>query len=85
MLNGSYTQMTVKFPMSQERFRQAVECIDGRDRIKYRTQAEYLAAAILSFEGKYAGEQTSMNQIFSVLQELSRKVDELCDEKKNGG
>ncbi len=82
MKNGSYTQMTIKFPMNRERFCQAVDCIENRDRSRFRTQAEYLTAAILFFEGKLADDQTSLQQIFMKVQEIDEKVEMLRNEKE---
>lgn len=78
-MKGSYTQLTVKFPNTKERYRQAVECILERDRTKYRTQAEYLTAAILSFEGSTFDEQTSLRRIGELAERINQKVELLCD------
>ena len=63
----------------KERYRQAVECILERDRAKYRTQAEYLTAAILSFEGSTFDEQTSLRRIGELAERINQKVEMLCD------
>lgn len=77
----SYTQMTVKFPSGKERYRQAVECINGRDRSKYRTQADYIAAAVLYFEGSLADEKASLNRIVEMLQKMDAKMEMFCHGK----
>ena len=81
MLRGSYTQITIKFPASKERYRQAVECLNERDRSVFKTQADYLTAAILSFEGKLADDHTALSQIYQKVTVIEEKVDRLCDEK----
>jgi len=53
----SYTQITLKFPTDKERFREVISCINGRDTEKYRTQADYVTAAVLQFEGNAAAQE----------------------------
>ena len=77
----AYTQMTVKFPSGKERYRQAVDCINGRDRSRYRTQADYIAAAVLYFEGSLADEKASLNRIVEMLQGVEAKMEMLCHGK----
>lgn len=83
-MKGSYTQLTVKFPNTKERYRQAVEYILDRDRAKYRTQAEYLTAAILFFEGSALDEQNLIRRMEDIVLRIDQKVDRLCNEEANG-
>lgn len=76
-MKGTYTQLTVKFPASKERYRMAVECINDRDRSIFHTQADYLTAAVLSFEDRLSDEETSLRMIYEKLQLLEQKVDRL--------
>ena len=78
----TYIQMTVKFPSGKERYRQAVECINERDRSKYRTQADYIAEAVLYFEGSLADEKASLKRIVEMLQGMEEKMEMLCHGKK---
>ena len=75
----SYVQMTVKFPMGKERYRQAVECISGRYTGAFRTQADYITAAVLYFEGRLSDERISLNQILDKLQEMEDILEEIRD------
>ena len=81
-MKGTYVQLTVKFPTGRERYRQAVECVSGRDRGIYPTQADYLTAAILAFEGSMLDERTSLAQIMEELKGRGRKADEILEAQK---
>ena len=82
MVPGSFTQLTVKFPVNRERYLKALESISGRDKIKYKTQADYITAAVLYFEENFADETVALKKIYEKVEEISEKVGELCDEKK---
>ena len=82
MIKGSFIQMTIKFPINKERYRQAIDCITDRDRAKFRTQADYVTTAILSYEGHLSDEAASLEMIYSKLKELSEKVEALGNDKK---
>ena len=82
MVPGSFTQLTVKFPVNRERYVKALECISGRDKLKYRTMADYLTAAVLCFEENFADETIALKKIYAKTEEISEKLGELCDEKK---
>ena len=82
MMKGSYMQLTVKFPTTKERYRQAVECVAERDKGIYPTQADYLTSAILFFEGKLTDERTSLSQILEAVRMILEKLDEKNDERK---
>ena len=84
MLKGSYTQLTIKFPTGKERYRYAIECIDQRDRSQFRSQADYIAAAILDFEGKAADERSILSQIQEQVTAIREKVDVIYDEQAKG-
>ena len=83
-MKGTYVQLTVKFPTGRERYRQAVECVSGRDRGIYPTQADYLTAAILAFEGNLLDERTSLNLIMQEMVKIGQRIDEIYDEQKKG-
>ena len=84
MLKGSYTQLTIKFPTGKERYRHAVECIDERDRSLYKSQADYITAAILSFEGKRVDERSTLEQICEQVAAIREKVDVIYDGQTKG-
>ena len=77
MLKGTYTQITVKFPTTKERYRQALECLDERDKSKYHTQADYLTEAVLSLEGKRTPEEIMLSEISDRIDALTEKLDGL--------
>ena len=85
MANAAYFQLSVKFPMGRERYRQAIDLILERDKGKYPTQADYLAAAILAFEGKISDERTSLSQIMEAVLQVKEKVEELSDGSQKSG
>ena len=82
MISKSYTQLTLRIPTGKDSYRQAVECIENRDRAKYRTQAEYITAAILALEGRKSEEMISMGNIAAELHEIKEKIDRLCHEQE---
>ena len=84
MLKGSYTQLTIKFPTGKERFRQAIECIDQRDRSRFKSQADYITAAILDFEGKVVDQRNILNEILGQVSAIQEKVDVIYNEQKKG-
>ena len=81
-----YVQMTLKFPVGtgKDRYRQAVDCIENRDRGKYKSQAEYITSAVIAFEDDDGESAEAATKIIRMIEELSRKVDRLADERKNG-
>lgn len=78
MKSGTFTQMTVKFPMNRDRFCQAVDFIASRDRNRYRTQADYMTAAILAFEDQESERKDLLDRIYQKIQEIEKKVDDLA-------
>ena len=80
MVQGSFTQITIKFPVNKERYIKAIECISGRDKLRYRTQADYITAAVLYFEESLADEHVAMEKIYEKVLEISEKVGKLYDE-----
>ena len=82
MVQGSFTQMTVKFPVNKERYLQAIEHITGRDKLKYRTQADYITAAVLYFEENFSDDTTALKRIYDRTGEILERIVELCDEKE---
>lgn len=74
--------MTIKFPVNKERYRQAIECINERDRNKFRTQADYITAAVLSYEGKVSDDEASIPLLYQKMNELTAIMEEIRDEKK---
>lgn len=82
MAKEPYVQLSAKFPTRKERYRQAVDLVTERDKGIYPTQADYLTAAILAFEGKLSDERTSLNQIMQEVLRIGRRVDEIYDDEK---
>ena len=78
-MNGSYIQLTVKFPTGKERYRQAVECIQERDKGKYPSLADYLTAAVLFFEGNLSDERDALSQILLAVRQIDEKTEKLLD------
>ena len=78
-MGGAYVQMTVKFPTGKERYRQAVECIRCRDKGMYPTIADYLASAILFFEGNLTDDRNDLSLILQSIRDLHKKADEILD------
>ena len=81
-MNGSYVQLTVKFPTGKERYRQALECITTRDKGQYPTLADYVTAAVLFFEGNLADERNALSQIMVAVNEINEKADEILNGQK---
>ena len=84
MARDPFIQVTLKFPTGKERYRQAVELLSERDKGMYPTQADYVAAAILVFEGNLLDERTSLNLIMQEMVKIGQKMDEIYDEQKKG-
>ena len=82
MARAPFIQLTLKFPTGKERYRQAVELVAERDKGKYPTQADYVTAAILAFEGNLSDERTSLNLIMQEIVKIGEKMEEICDEQK---
>ena len=80
-VSKAYTQLTLRIPMGKERYRQAVECLEMRDRSMYRTQADYITAAILALEGIKSEETASLEEILEELQKMNEKISRICDEE----
>jgi len=81
-----YVQMTLKFPTGtgKDRYRQAMECIENRDRGKYKTQAEYVTSAVIAFEDENGDFSETTAKLVRMVEELNRKVDRLINERKSG-
>ena len=77
MSNISYTQYSIRFPHTKERYRQAIACMNERDRALYPTQADYLTSAILFFEGNISDERTSNELLLEEIKALGEKIDRL--------
>ena len=75
------TGMLIPIPSSRGGDSHGVECINGRDRSQYRTQADYIAAAVLYFEGSLADEKASLSRIVKMLQKMEEKMEILCHGK----
>ena len=84
-MKSPYRQLSVKFPTGKERYRQALECINARDRGRYKTLADYITSAVLFFEGNISDERTGMEQILQAVKAVEKKADEILYEQKKRG
>jgi len=85
MSNRVYTQITLKFPVDKDRFRQVLSCIENRDRAKYRTQAEYVTAAVLHFEGNADAQKDEEGELIRLVRAIDEKTDLLVKEHHADG
>jgi len=80
---GTYKQISLKFPTGNERYRQALECIEKRDTARFKTQVDYITTAILFFEGQRVDTDVMLAQIRQDVVELRKTTEFLVNEQRS--